>query len=37
MDIENGYNDLQHQEFAAENWMNLLISNYDFLLLWKPC
>jgi hypothetical protein len=32
MDIENGYVDLQHQGFAAENWMNL-ISNYDFLLL----
>jgi len=37
MDIENGYVDLQHQGFDAENWPNLLISNYEFLLLWKPC
>jgi hypothetical protein len=28
IDIEYRYVDLQHQGFAAENWPNLLISNY---------
>jgi hypothetical protein len=37
MDTEKGYVGLQHQGFAAENWLNLLILNYDFLFPWKSC